>query len=208
MHARRQDAARWRMALAALIGAMATPVQAAPDRPARLPFIGAYAGPELGAHEHHVFIEVTDRATGARTGRYYRAWGVGGGAFAGYDLAVARRVRIGAEIEIGVGGTAPVARFADGTYYARRPRWGIGATGRIGYLIGDRLLAYGTFGYGGQNYRVENKAGVADSHDWGSSFTIGAGLEYRLSPNVGVRLDFRHLDNSMSHVLVGLPLRF
>ena len=171
-------------------------------------FTGAYAGPELGAHEQHVFLEETNVATGATRGRYYRAWGVGGGAFAGYEWPIARRVRIGLEASLSVGGASPVARFADGTSYAQHPLWGLRGTGRAGYLLTDRLLAYGTFGYGTHHYRLENGAGVTDVHTWAGSFTIGAGFEYRLSRRIGVRLDFRHLDNSMSHVLVGLPIRF
>lgn len=170
------------------------------DRPA---FSGAYGGPEIGAHEHHFYIESSNGA-----GRYYRAWGVGGGVFAGYDLPVWPRVRIGIEASVSLGGATPIARLTNGTFYARHPQWGLRGTGRVGYLLSDRLLAYGTFGYGGHYYRVDNPAGVTNSHDWGSSFTIGAGAEYRIARAIGVRLDFRHLDNSMSHFLIGVPIRF
>lgn len=170
-------------------------------------FTSGYAGAEIGAHEHHFFIEVSDPAGGPVEGRYYRAWGIGGGAFAGYDVAVAPRVRIGGEVGISLGGDNPVARFDAGTY-SQHPQWGYRATAKIGYLIGKRTLAYGTFGYGGHRYRIDNDAGVLDAHEWGSSFTIGAGVEYRLSNRAGLRLDFRHLDNSMSHILIGVPVRF
>ena len=186
----------------------ASPGFAAERKSDPLAFTGAYAGPELGAHEHHFFIEETNVATGATRGDYHRAWGVGGGAFAGYEWPIARRVRIGLETSVSVGGESPVARFADGTSYAQHPQWGLRGTALAGYLLTDRLLTYGTFGYGGHHYRLENDAGVTDTHAWGSSFTIGAGMEYRLSRRIGVRLDFRHLDNSMSHLLVGLPIRF
>lgn len=171
-------------------------------------FTGTYAGPELGAHEHHFYIEQTNLETGETRGRYYRAWGVGGGAFAGYELPIARRLRLGVEAGISLGGNAPVYRVANGASYSQQPQWGLRATGRVGYVLGDKLLAYGTFGYGGHRYRLENTAGVTDTHNWGSSFTIGAGFEYRASRRIGVRLDFRHLDNSMSHILVGIPIRF
>ena len=175
------------------------------DRPA---FTGAYAGPEIGAHEHHFYLDQTARRTGSTEGRYYRAWGVGGGVFAGYDVAVLPRVRLGLEAGISVGGNNPVARFPDGTDYTQHPQFGYRVTGRAGYLLGDRLLAYGTFGYGGHRYRLEGTARVEDARRWGSSFTIGAGFEYRASDRFGVRLDFRHLDNQMSHILVGIPVRF
>ena len=181
---------------------------AAQGRPAERSFTGAYAGPELGAHQHHFFLEVTDGRTGRTEGRYYRAWGIGGGAFAGYDVAIADRVRLGIEAGVSVGGNNPVARFADGTTYTQHPRFGYRATGKAGYLLGDRLLAYGTFGYGGHRYRLAGTAQIANAHEWGSSFTIGAGFQYRLSRRADLRLDFRHLDNAMSHILIGVPVRF
>ena len=174
----------------------------------RTAFTGAYAGPEIGAHEHHFYVEETNLKTRETTGRYYRAWGGGGGTFAGYDMAVSPRVRIGLEASVALGGKGPVARFADSSYLARSPQWGLHGTGRVGYVLNRRLLAYGTFGYGGHRYRIDNPARVRDVNNWGSSFTIGAGVEYRVSPRVGLRLDFRHLDNSMNHILVGVPIRF
>jgi len=109
---------------------------------------------------------------------------------------------------VSVGGNNPTAHFADGTYYTQHPRFGYRATAKAGYLLSDRLMAYGTFGYGGHKYRLGGTADIDNAHEWGSSFTIGAGFEYRLSRAVGVRLDFRHLDNQMSHILIGVPIRF
>ena len=172
------------------------------------PFTGVYAGPEIGALEHHYYLEETDLRTGATDGRYYRDWDVGGGAFAGYDFALAKRIRIGAEASVNLGGGSPVAQFADGTRFSQHPRFGLRGTARLGYVVSNRLLAYATFGYGGQRYRIGNSAGVRDTTDWGSSFTVGGGLEYRLARHVGVRLDFEHLDNSSNSVLLGIPLRF
>ncbi|WP_162875603.1 outer membrane protein [Sphingomonas crusticola] len=189
-----------------VVAAAATPGFAANGR--AVAFTGAYAGPELGAHEHHFYLRETNLATGAQRGRYYRAWGVGGGAFAGYQFPVGRRVRIGAEVGWGIGGDAPVAHFSGGTRYARHPQWGVRGTGRLGYMLTERLLGYGTFGYGGYRYRDDNSAGVTNAQAWASSFTVGAGAEYRLSTRLGIRLDFRHLDNSMSQILVGIPIQF
>lgn len=128
-------------------------------------------------------------------------------AFGGYDIPVSPRIRLGGEIGISIGGASPVARFDVGTY-RQRPQWGYRATAKVGHLVGRRTLAYGTFGYGGHRYRIDNRAGVLDAHPWGSSFTVGAGVEHRLSDRASVRLDFRHLDNSMSHLLIGVPIRF
>jgi outer membrane immunogenic protein len=180
----------------------------APAAAADRPFTGFYAGPEIGLHEHHIFIEQQNPVTGGIAGRYHRGWGVGGGAFAGYDLAALERLRLGIEGGMSVGGNGPVARFSDGTYYTQRPRYGFFLTGRVGYVLGRRMLAYGTLGYGGHKYKPRGTAQVAGVKEWGSSFTIGGGIEYRVSERVGVRIDFRHLDNQMSHLLIGIPIRF
>jgi outer membrane immunogenic protein len=178
------------------------------DAAARAPFTGTYAGPEIGGHEHHFYINETDLRTGETEGRYYRGWGVGGGAFIGHDFQLSSRLRAGVEAGVSLGGNNPVARFSDGTDYTQHPRYGFRGTGKLGYLLANRVMAYGTFGYGGHRYRLGGTATVADSHEWGSSFTIGAGFEYRASDRIGIRLDFRHLDNQMSHLLVGVPVRF
>ncbi len=189
-------------------GATAWPLAASAQPLDREAFTGAYAGPELGLHEHHFFIEETDLRTDEAVGRYYRAWGVGGGAFGGFDAAVARSIRIGGEVGISLGGDNPEARFSDGTTYTQRPRYGYRATGKVGYVLHDRLMAYGTLGYGGHTYRLGGTASVRDARESGSSFTIGAGVQYRLWPGVDVRLDLRHLDNQMNHLLIGIPVRF
>jgi outer membrane immunogenic protein len=174
----------------------------------RAPFTGAYAGPEAGLHEHHFYLNVTDLRSGETKGRYYRGWGIGGGAFIGYDFPVSTRLRGGVEAGVSLGGNNPVARFADGTDFTQHPRYGYRAAGKVGYLLSDRLMAYGTLGYGGHRYRLGGTATVSQSNKWGSSFTIGAGFEYQASDRTGVRLDFRHLDNQMSHLLIGVPVRF
>ena len=171
-------------------------------------FTGFYAGPEAGLHEHHFFIEEFDPARQVSQGRYYRGWGLGGGAFAGFDHAIRPRLRIGAEAGISVGGNSPEAYFPDGSFYIAQPRYGYRVTARAGYVASDRLLAYASFGYGGHRYRLRINGVRADGNEWGSSFTIGGGVEYRVSERVGVRVDFRHLDNRMSHLLIGVPIRF
>lgn len=171
------------------------------------PFEGAYAGPEIGAHEHHFYIETTDLVTGDMRGRYYRAWGIGGGAFAGYDLAVSDAVRVGAEAEVSLGGATNRLDGYGGTF-AQHPRYGYRVVGRIGRVLGDRTMVYGSLGYGGHRYGIEDSIGIEDTRAWQSSFVVGGGVAYRIGRRVDVRLDFKHLDNSMSHILLGVPIRF
>jgi hypothetical protein len=92
-----------KLALAiALAGGWAGSAWARQGEPA---FTGAYAGAGAGVIEHHYFLEVTQ--DGQTTGSYYRATGIGASIFAGYDLAVSSRLRLGAEIEGTVGGATP-----------------------------------------------------------------------------------------------------
>ncbi|MFN3388561.1 MAG: outer membrane protein [Allosphingosinicella sp.] len=175
--------------------------------PGRNGFSGFHAGPEAGLVEHHFYIAETGPGGSQATGRYYRAWAPGAGLFVGYDVPVGGRVVIGAEASLSVGGGAPEARFADGRSYVADPRYGYKVTGRAGWRFGEDTLLYGTLGYGGHHYRVE-AVGVGNAEPSGHSFTIGAGVEHRLSRTIGVRLDFKHLDNQMSQLLVGLPVRF
>jgi outer membrane immunogenic protein len=172
------------------------------------PFSGPYVGPELGLHEHHFYIRETDAVTGVSQGRYYRAWGVGGGVFAGYDLPLAERVRLGVEASLSIGGATAEAHFDDGGFYRQNPRYGAKVTARLGYVLGEDVLVYGTAGYGGHRYRVEQSGEILGATDWGDSFTLGAGVELRLGDRAGLRLDLRHLDNQMNQVLVGIPVRF
>lgn len=191
------------------MAAMAWPAGALAQADAPRPgFTGGYAGPEAGLHEHHVYLEQAATAASPAQARYYRGWGVGGGAFGGYDLAVTPRIRIGVEAGVSLGGVGPKAYFPQGSYYIARPRYGLRATGRAGYLVTSRLMAYGSFGYGAHRYRLRTSGDIANVDEWGSSFTIGGGVDYRIGARVGVRLDFRHLDNQMSHLLIGVPIRF
>jgi len=171
-------------------------------------FTGPYAGLEAGLHEHHFFLRETFPSGATSEGRYYRSWGLGGGAFVGHDWKLSPTIRLGGEAGISVGGKTDEARFGNGSYYAQHPRYGYRVTGRAGIVLGGDTLLYGTFGYGGHRYRLDNPAGVFGGHEWGSSFTVGGGVEYRMSRHVGLRLDFRHLDNQMSHLLIGVPIRF
>lgn len=185
---------------AALFGAATAHAQQAP-------FTGAYAGADAGVIEHHFYLDVTvnDRPYSSR---YYRDTGFGGGGFAGYDLAIARRWRIGGELEGTIGGGTPEAVIRDGYRYGQSPRFGFRATGRLGFVATPRLLLYGKGGYGGNRYRLTGNFAVQDAHGWSSSFAVGGGAEWRVTERVGLRLDYTHVDNSSNQLLLGIPIRF
>jgi outer membrane immunogenic protein len=170
-------------------------------------FTGPYAGAEAGVVEHHYFLETTSGSTILNRG-YRRGWGAGGGVFAGYDVAVSRGLRVGAEAALSLGGATNRTDFPNGTSLALKPRYGYRLTLRGGGLLAPRLFAYGIGGYGGHRYRVSNSAGVIGIENSGSSFIVGAGAEYRLARRAGLRFDYKHLDNQTHEFLVGVPVRF
>jgi outer membrane immunogenic protein len=170
-------------------------------------FTGPYAGAEAGLLEHHIYLKTHVGGALVDEG-YHRSWGVGGGAFVGHDFAVSRSLRLGGEAGVTVGGETNRVLFAGGTSLALKPRYGYRLTLRGGAVIGSRIFVYATGGYGGNRYRVSNSAGVASVDESGSSFIVGGGVEYRLSRNVGLRLDFKHVDNQTNQIFVGLPVRF
>ncbi|WP_010218734.1 outer membrane protein [Sphingomonas sp. PAMC 26621] len=172
-------------------------------------YTGPFAGIEAGAREDHVFFDVANLDTGETLSRYYRAVGPSGGAFVGYDVAVAQNVRIGGEVGVNIGGGRPVARLPDSRrFFEEHPRYGYRLSLRAGYLATPRLLLYATGGYGGNRYRIDFNPGIPDIHQWGSSFIVGGGMEYRFRDRTAVRIDFKHVDNQASQLMLGVPIRF
>lgn len=170
-------------------------------------FEGAYAGPLVGAIEHHFYIEETDLRSGRTEGNYYRDWDIGGGAMVGYDFAVTDRLRIGAEGSLLVGGGSPEGFFG-GARYQQNARFGYRATARVGLVAGDRAMFFVKGGYGGDRYDIVNLAEISGASNWSNSFVVGAGAQIRLDSAIELRLEYEHLDNSSHAVLVGLPIRF
>ncbi|WP_230772787.1 outer membrane protein [Sphingomonas sp. Leaf4] len=170
-------------------------------------FTGGYAGAEIGVQEHHFDLEITVPLFNVTETNTYRSRGVAGGAFAGFDLAVAPRVRLGAEAAIGTGGTQATARLPGGVY-AEDPQWNYRVGGRAGYVIGDHALVYATLGYGAHRVRVTDDFAVEGASDWSHSVTYGGGIEVRASRRIGVRLDYRELAGVNRTLMLGVPVRF
>jgi outer membrane immunogenic protein len=171
-------------------------------------FTGAYAGAEAGLIDHHYWLSETTSNGETISDRYYRDKDFGGGVFAGYDIAVAPRIRVGGEVALTAAGGDPEAVFSDGSTHQQRPRYGYRLIARAGYIPIDGVLAYANGGYGGNRYRIGGTAAVADAHEWGSSFLVGVGIEARASKRIGLRFDFKHVDNQSNQWLLGVPIRF
>lgn len=170
-------------------------------------FTGGYAGVEAGVQEHHFKLEITVPMFDVTETNTYRSRGVTGGGFAGFDLAVAPRVRVGAEAAVTTGGTEAVARLGNGVY-AEDPQWGYRIAARVGYVVADRALVYASVGYGAQRSRLTDDFGIENTANWRHSVTFGGGVEGRLSRNVGVRLEYRQLATVNRTLMLGLPIRF
>lgn len=194
------------MRVVAVIAALLGPVSATAQSGSPTS-TGLYAGAEGGIIEHHFFIQTTANGV-SDAGRYYRAWGVGGGIFLGNDFRIAPRLRAGVEASITTGGADNVANLGSGRELRYSPQFGFRTTARVGALIGDRSMFYILGGYGGNRYSITNTARVDDTHAWGSSFVIGTGLQHMISRRLGIRVEYKHVDNQSHQFFVGLPVRF
>ncbi|MDJ0277187.1 outer membrane beta-barrel protein [Sphingomonas sp. 2R-10] len=180
------------------------------DRSARADgaaFTGGYVGIEAGARQHRFQLELTEPRFGTTETRTYDATGFGGGAFAGYDLALASRLRLGAEVALVAGGGSPVARVGSRSY-REEPQWGYRVGGRLGYVVGNRALVYAAAGFGAERNDFRDGLGVDGADRWSSGVSYGGGVEYRLSRRVGVRLDYREVGGVSRALTLGVPVRF
>ena len=174
----------------------------------RAPFTGAYAGLGAGVHEHRFDLEISASGISRSARTTYRDAGAAAAAFAGYDLPIGRIVRVGAELSGHVGGGDGPRASLGPLFYEQRPRWGVTAVARAGIVAGDRVMVYGTLGYGGYRYRLRSSVFVENASDWGDSLAYGGGVEYRISDRIGVRADVRNLSFQATQFLVGVPVRF
>ena len=179
----------------------------------RVIFTGPSAGIGAGYLEHHFGLEVEASQNGeliSRQDYYERSHGVGAVTWVGHDWAISPRGRIGVELEGNVGGRTTSFDGSEyglpGGRYEQTPRWGVHGTVRAGYLLTDRLMPYASAGYGGNRYRVRDGVGLGDGNSWGSSFVVSAGVEYRASDRIGVRLDGKHVDNQTWQLMLGVPI--
>lgn len=170
-------------------------------------FTGVYAGLEAGVRQHRFELELTEPRFGTTETRRYDATGFGGGAFAGYDLALAPRIRLGVEAALVAGGGSPVARV-NGRSYREEPQWGYRVSGRAGYVVGDRVLVYAAAGYGAERHDFRDGLGISGADHWSNGVSYGGGVEYQVSRRVGVRLDYRELGGVSRALTLGVPVRF
>ena len=195
---------RVRPVLVLIVAALAGSAASAQDA-----FTGPHIGAAVTAVDHHFVLEETAFPSGNTRRFNVTRWGIGGQAFAGYDLAVSSRVILGIEGAFDFGGKAAVER---NPFYVTGidPRYGFSATARAGFVVTPHLMVYGGGGYGGHNYRVIDSVPTSGGDDLSRtrSFVLRGGGEYRLTRHVDVRAEFEHLDGTRNSFMLGVPIRF
>lgn len=127
--------------------------------------------------------------------------GVFGGGQIGYNIQRGRWV-FGVEALIdaaGIKGNYTSTFGAADDQYETRISTLVLLTGRIGYAW-DRLLVYGKAGLGAANIEasvtdsVGPSTGSGNASDWRYGPTVGLGIEYALSPNLSVAVEYDYLN--------------
>lgn len=157
-------------------------------------FEGPYAGAAIGYSRDEIGPELgNDLELDQQLNRETPFFQV----FAGYDHAVAPKVRLGVEAAIGIGGhdTAELSNAAGSLEI--NPEYTFEFTGRAGYLVSDNALLYLRGGY--QNSRVEatvtetGQPPVSDK-DNADGWLAGGGLEYAFGNHLRSRIEYRYSD--------------
>ena len=138
--------------------------------------------------------------------------------FAGYDLAVASKVRVGVEAAFGLGADDALRLRDPAGAVTLDPEYTFEVSGRAGYLVADKALLYVRGGY--QNSRVEatvaetGSATVRDK-DNADGWLVGGGVEYAFSDALRSRIEYRYSDLGSDgatwdrhQVLAGVLLNF
>lgn len=156
----------------------------APQASAPMDFgpIATWTGPYAGLQFGYGF---GGRVNSARTGDI-ETDGWNGGAFAGYNMQNDMFV-YGVEADINY------SRFTGSTAAGDDARTGIDGSlrARAGVAVTDDILVYGTGGVAGQRLTVDPAAAPSDTQAL-VGFTVGAGMDARLTDQVFGRVEYRY----------------
>ena len=160
---------------------------------------GFYAG--LSAGYVHSHAKVTDVSRGVAPGpfSYSSDGGIGNGQL-GYNYQI-NSVVLGVEVDIGYLGSDGKGRINSASATSHQDLTLDGglygdATVRLGYAFGPALLyAKGGFAFfNGEAKQTTTSPGYATTGtDTFTGWTLGAGVEYMLTQNLSVKLEYQHL---------------
>jgi outer membrane immunogenic protein len=153
---------------------------------------GFYVGLQVGYEWGQPSMELVSSTAGTVRGESVNASGVVGGGHVGYNYQINQFV-VGVEGD--VNGSSSSGRSADGWATAANPVDG-SIRGRLGYTWDRALLVYAT---GGVAFRPDNvfyhtSSGEDSDNGTRVGWTVGAGIEYALTENWSVRVEYRYTD--------------
>jgi len=143
-------------------------------------FNGLYIGAQAGYDKNAVNV---DGSGGHINNKSDLAYGV----MAGLDLKVSPNIVAGVEADMSLNSND--FNFSDGTTIIDgKAKREFSLTGRLGYLLADRILFYGKAGYANESFRFSDSLSTS-KHNF-DGFKYGGGVEVGLLPNLGVRLEY------------------
>lgn len=172
--------------IAALAAGIAVPALAAPAAPFNGPFVGVQGGWQ----QDQLRLSTIDAGTGIRSREKNDGFAYGGQI--GYDYRLSPRFVLGAEASISGRTGRGYLNDGFGDVYRLTEGRTLNATGRLGYLIGDRGLLYARGGYSNARFALRDPVQTVGQDRDG--YTVGVGYEQALTRTVSARLEYNYSD--------------
>lgn len=199
----------------------------APAAPMELPPVATWAGPYAGISLGYAFSGET---TEEFTGESYDVDGWMGGAFGGFQMQNGAFV-YGVEADINYSDMDGEAENFIGSGFDFETDTSVDGSlrARVGYTVTEDILLYGTGGLAAERREMtvtDPVAGISETDDnVALGYTVGAGIDARLTDQVFGRLEYRYtdygndaydfgplggaeFDNDNHRVSVGLGIKF
>lgn len=145
-------------------------------------FNGLYIGAQAGYDKNAVNVDGSGVHINNKSDLAY-------GVMAGLDLKVSPNIVAGVEADMSLNSND--FNFSDGTTIIDgKAKRTFSLTGRLGYLMADRILFYGRAGYANQGFRFSDSLSTS-KHNF-DGFKYGGGIELGLLANLAVRLEYTH----------------
>lgn len=179
-------------------------------------FAGSYAGATLGYAEAVSKGTGYNTATSSRNGWTHRIEpdGASFGLLGGRNWVLPNQLLFGLELDVeGRNGSDRDEQKLNGLSVARYPVEKAAETtasvrGRLGYVVGQKALVYGTLGYAAakvkHTYEDRLLATSESSTAWHHGWTVGLGGEVLLANNLSARLEYRYADYGKRKVEVDM----